>query len=41
MLIIDGEFAGKVLDAQKKKFGWATDAVAEFLPEKAFTWKAK
>ncbi len=40
-LDIDSELARKVLDAQKKKYGWATDAVAEFLPEKAFTWKAK
>jgi hypothetical protein len=33
--------AKKVLGAQKKKYGWVTDALAEFQPMKAFTWKAK
>lgn len=33
--------AKKVLDAQKKKYGWVTDALAEFQPMKVFTWKAK
>jgi len=33
--------AKKVLVAQKKKYGWVTDALAEFQPLKAFTWKAK
>jgi len=33
--------AKKVLEAQKKKYGWVTDALAEFQPVKAFTWKAK
>ena len=33
--------AKKVLEAQKKKYGWVTDALAEFQPTKAFTWKAK
>jgi len=33
--------AKKVLEAQKKKYGWVTDALAEFQPLKAFTWKAK
>jgi len=33
--------AKKVLEAQKKKYGWVTDALAEFRPLKAFTWKAK
>ena len=33
--------AKKVLEAQKKKYGWITDALAEFRPDKAFTWKAK
>jgi len=33
--------AEKVLEAQKKKYGWVTDALAEFQPVKAFTWKAK
>jgi putative heme iron utilization protein len=31
----------KVLEALKKKYGWATDALAEFEPSRAFTWKAK
>lgn len=33
--------AKKVLEAQKKKYGWVTDALAEFQPVKAYTWKAK
>jgi putative heme iron utilization protein len=33
--------AEKVLAAQKKKYGWVTDALAEFKPAKAFTWKGK
>jgi putative heme iron utilization protein len=33
--------AKRVLEAQKKKYGWGTDAIAEFQPVKAFTWKAK
>jgi len=30
-----------VLEAQKKKYGWVTESLAEFKPAKAFTWKAK
>ena len=33
--------AKKILEAQKKKYGWVTDVLAEFQPLKAFTWKAK
>jgi putative heme iron utilization protein len=33
--------AMKVLEAEKKKYGWVTDALAEFEPTKAFTWKAR
>jgi putative heme iron utilization protein len=33
--------ANRVLEAQKKKYGWTTDAIAEFQPAKIFTWKAK
>ena len=33
--------ANKVLEAQKKKYGWVTDVLAEFQPVKAFTWKTK
>jgi hypothetical protein len=32
--------ARKVLEAEKKKYGWVTEAVAEFSPEKILTWKA-
>jgi len=39
-LDINSEVARKVLDAQMKKYGWVTEAVAEFIPEKALTWKA-
>jgi putative heme iron utilization protein len=40
-LDIKSETARRVLEAQKKKYGWVTDSLAEFLPEKIFTWKAK
>jgi hypothetical protein len=40
-LDITSGIAKKVLEAQKKKYGWVTDALAEFQPLKAFTWKAK
>ncbi len=33
--------ARNVLEAQKKKYGWVTDALAEFQPVKVFTWKTK
>jgi putative heme iron utilization protein len=33
--------AKKVLEVQKKKYGWVTDALAEFQPLKAFTWKTR
>jgi uncharacterized pyridoxamine 5'-phosphate oxidase family protein len=34
------ERARKALEAEKEKYGWTTEAIAEFSPEKAFTWKA-
>lgn len=40
-LELNSGIAKKVLEAQKKKHGWVTDAMAEFQPLKAFTWKAK
>lgn len=40
-LDIKDENAKKVLKAQKKKYGWITEAIAEFSPEKVFTWKSK
>ncbi len=38
-LDMNSVIAKKVLEAQKKKYGWATDALAEFQVLKAFTWK--
>jgi putative heme iron utilization protein len=40
-LDMKGGTAKRVLEAQKKKYGWVTDALAEFQPVKAFTWKPK
>jgi putative heme iron utilization protein len=38
-LDMNSVIAKKVLEAQKKKYCWATDALAEFQVLKAFTWK--
>ncbi len=40
-LDVNTGLARKVLEAQRKKYGWVTAALAEFQPLKAFTWKAK
>ncbi len=40
-LDMKSETAKKVLDGEKKKYGWVTEALAEFIPEKVFTYKAK
>lgn len=40
-LDMTSETARKVLEAQKKKYGWVTEAIAEFQPAKIFTWKTK
>lgn len=40
-LDLNSETAKKVLEAEKRKYGWVTEELAEFSPEKAFTWKAK
>jgi putative heme iron utilization protein len=40
-LDMNSGIANKVLEAQKKKYGWVTDSIAEFQPVKAFTWKSK
>ncbi len=40
-LDMNSELAKRVLEAQKKKYGWVTDAIAEFQPAKIFTWKTK
>ncbi len=34
-----GEAAKTVAQAQRKKYGWTTDALAEFSVDKALTWK--
>lgn len=33
--------ASQVLDAQKKKYGWTSEVLAEIAPARIFTWKAK
>lgn len=40
-LDMNSSTAHRVLEAQKQKYGWVTDALAEFQPVKVFTWKAK
>ncbi len=40
-LDMTSRIAKEVLEAQRKKYGWVTDALAELQPLKAFTWKAK
>ena len=40
-LDIKSQTAKQALDAEKSKYGWTTDAIAEFIPEKIFTYKAK
>ncbi len=39
MLDMKGKTAARVLDAQKKKYGWTTQLLAEVLPRKIFTFK--
>jgi hypothetical protein len=34
------ERARKALEVEKEKYGWTTETIAEFSPEKAFTWKS-
>jgi general stress protein 26 len=34
------ERAKKALEAEKEKYGWTTETIAEFTPERAFTWKS-
>ena len=33
--------ARKAFEAEKEKYGWTTETIAEFMPEKVFTWKSK
>ena len=40
-LDLKSQIAGRVLDAEKSKYGWTTDSIAEFIPEKVFTYKPK
>jgi general stress protein 26 len=35
------ERAKKALKAEKEKYGWTTEAIAEFSAEKVFTWKER
>jgi len=32
--------AERVLEVQKKRYGWASEVLAEIVPSKIFTWKA-
>ena len=34
------EQARRAMDAVKEKYGWTAETVAEFSPEKVFTWKS-
>jgi uncharacterized pyridoxamine 5'-phosphate oxidase family protein len=38
-LNIESAQARKALEAEKEKYGWTTEAIAEFTAEKVFTWK--
>ncbi len=40
-LDVTSQTAKKVFDAEKNKYGWTTEAIAEFIPEKIFTYKSK
>lgn len=39
-LDMKGPLAEEVLDAQKKRYGWASEVLAEIVPSRIFTWKA-
>jgi uncharacterized pyridoxamine 5'-phosphate oxidase family protein len=40
-LDLESEQAKMVLEAEQRKLGWTTETIAELLPEKVLTWKAK
>jgi uncharacterized pyridoxamine 5'-phosphate oxidase family protein len=40
-LDLESEQGKRVLEAEKRKLGWTTETIAELLPEKVLTWKAK
>lgn len=39
-LDMKSQLAARVLDAQKKKYGWTSELIAQVAPKKIFTWKA-
>jgi len=39
-LDMKGPLAERVQDSQKKRYGWASEVLAEIVPRKIFTWKA-
>ena len=41
MLDMKSEMATRVTEAQKKKYGWTTQLLAEVLPNKIFTYKSR
>jgi pyridoxamine 5'-phosphate oxidase-like protein len=40
-LDMKSSLASRVLEAQKRKTGWTTEAIGELKPEKAFSWRGK
>ena len=40
-LDMTSSLAGRVLEAQRRKTGWTTEAVVELKPVKAFSWRGK
>ncbi len=39
-LDMKSQLKARVLDAQKKKYGWTSELIAQVAPKKIFTWKA-
>lgn len=39
-LDMESPLASRVLEAQKKRYGWTSKILAEIVPRKIFTWKA-
>ncbi len=39
-LDMQSPLAARVVEAQKKRYGWASEVIAEVVPRKIFTWKA-
>ncbi len=39
-LDIQSPLAARVVETQKKRYGWASEVIAEVVPRKIFTWKA-